>query len=80
MIISQDKFHEAIVNLTHKRVEDHFRLGPNKHANGDAQEIIAIEKMVLEDEAVKAEIAKLELPEGTVIICDPWIYGKYNIW
>lgn len=24
---------------------------------------------------MKAEIAKLELPEGTVIVCDPWIYG-----
>jgi primary-amine oxidase len=25
---------------------------------------------------VKAEIAKLQLPEGTVVISDPWIYGK----
>jgi primary-amine oxidase len=30
----------------------------------------------LEDEQVKAEIAKLQLSEGTVIISDPWIYGK----
>jgi hypothetical protein len=29
----------------------------------------------MEDEAVKAEIAKLQLPEGTVVMADPWIYG-----
>jgi primary-amine oxidase len=34
-----------------------------------------VEKIALEDEGVKAEIAKLQLPEGTVIISDPWIYG-----
>jgi primary-amine oxidase len=34
-----------------------------------------VEKIALEDEGVKAEIAKLKLPEGTVIISDPWIYG-----
>lgn len=32
----------------------------------------------MEDERVKVEIAKLELPEGTVIVCDPWIYGKVD--
>jgi len=35
-----------------------------------------VEKIALEDEAVKAEIAKLKLPEGTVVISDPWIYGE----
>lgn len=35
-----------------------------------------VEKIALEDEAVRAEIAKLQLPEGTVVISDPWIYGK----
>jgi hypothetical protein len=32
----------------------------------------------MEDEAVKAEIAKLQLPEGTVVCCDPWIYGTLH--
>lgn len=45
------------------------------HGAGDGEELIAIETTALEDEQVKAEIAKLELPEGTVIVCDPWIYG-----
>jgi primary-amine oxidase len=37
---------------------------------------LVIERIALEDEAVKAEIAKLQLPEGTVVTVDPWIYGK----
>jgi len=57
-------------------VESNVRLGPNIHSPGDGEEIIMVEKIALEDEAVKAEIAKLKLPEGTVVISDPWIYGE----
>lgn len=45
------------------------------HASGDGEEILAIERIALEDEGVKAELAKLQLPEGSVVISDPWIYG-----
>lgn len=34
-----------------------------------------MEKIALEDERVKAEIAKLNLPQGTVVLSDPWNYG-----
>ena len=71
----QDKFHEAIVNLSKQRVESNVRLGPNVHAPADGEEIVLVEKIALEDEGVKAEIAKLQLPEGTAVISDPWIYG-----
>jgi primary-amine oxidase len=71
----QDKLHEAIVNLSQGKVESNLRLGPNVHSNADGDEIVAVEKIALEDEAVRAEIAKLQLPEGTVVISDPWIYG-----
>lgn len=37
------------------------------------------EKIALEDEGVKAEINKLQLPAGTVIVCDPWPYGSDGI-
>lgn len=50
-------------------------LGPNLHAPADNAEIALLEKLVLADEGVKAEIAKLDLPKDTVIVCDPWIYG-----
>jgi primary-amine oxidase len=72
---AKDKLHEAIVNLTRGRVERNVRLGPNIHSNADGDEIVLVENVALEDEGVKAEIAKLKLPEGTVLICDPWIYG-----
>jgi primary-amine oxidase len=42
-------------------------------------EIVVIEKIALANPAVQAEIAKLELPEGTVVISDPWIYGSDGI-
>lgn len=64
------------MNLTQSRVESNVLLGPNKHANGDGEEIIAVEKAILADPGVQAEIAKLKLPEGAVVVCDPWIYGK----
>lgn len=65
-----------MVNLSTAKVESKIRLGPNVHANSDGGELLEIEKVALEDEGVKAEIAKLELPEGTVVICEPWIYGN----
>ncbi|MCJ1362825.1 hypothetical protein MMC16_001931 [Acarospora aff. strigata] len=78
-IRNTDKFHEAIVNLSQSRVESNVRLGPNVHASGDGEEIVLVEKVALEDAAVKAEIAKLQLPEDTVVISDPWIYGSDGI-
>ena len=64
------------MNLTNGHVEHHARLGPHKHGNGDFVEVRNFEKAALADEGVRAEIAKLQLPEGTVIEVDPWIYGK----
>jgi primary-amine oxidase len=60
-------------------VDSNILLGPFVHANGDGDEIVEIEKLVLADEKVQAEIAKLELPEGTVVISDPWIYGSDGV-
>jgi len=60
-------------------VESNLRLGPNIHSNADGNEIIMVEKIALEDEAVRAELAKLKLPEGTVVISDPWIYGMCRL-
>ena len=76
--VAQDRFHEAIVNLSSGIVDSNVRLGPNDHGNGDYEEILGIEKKALEDEGVRAEIAKLKLPEGTVVCADPWIYGSHT--
>lgn len=64
------------MNLTKGQVESNKLLGPFMHANGDGEEIIAVEKALLADPDVQAEIAKLQLPEGSVLIADPWIYGQ----
>jgi len=61
--------------LTTGKVDSNVRLGANIHGNADYEEVLMIEKNALEDEGVKAEIAKLELPEGAVVCADPWIYG-----
>jgi primary-amine oxidase len=61
--------------LSQDKVESNARLGANVHSNADGDEIIMTEKVALEDEGVKAAIAKLKLPEGSVVIVDPWIYG-----
>lgn len=55
-----------------------MKLGPNVHGPGDWEEILTVENVALQDESVKAEIAKLGLPEGTAIVSDPWIYGAYT--
>ncbi|KAI4244876.1 MAG: hypothetical protein L6R40_002782 [Gallowayella cf. fulva] len=78
-IRNTDKFHEAIVNLSRQRVENTVRLGPGVHGPGDAEEILLVEKIALEDDGVKAEIAKLKLPEGAAVISDPWIYGSDGV-
>lgn len=72
----QDKLHEAIVNLTQGWVESNIRLGPNVHAPVDIEEVLAVERIALEDEDVKIELAKLQLPEGAAVLSDPWIYGS----
>ena len=77
LTLYKDKFHEAVINLTHTRVESNFRLGPNIHGPVDGEEILMVEKIALEDEGVQAEIVKLNLPKGTVLISDPWIYGIF---
>jgi primary-amine oxidase len=75
----QNKYHEAVVNLSTGTVEYNVRLGANLHAPGDGEEIVAIEKIALADEGIKTEIAKLQLPEGTVLVADPWIYGSDGV-
>ena len=51
-------------------------MGPNIHSAADGAEIGDMERIALEDEGVLAELAKLKLPEGAKVMCDPWIYGK----
>ncbi|KAM3413903.1 Amine oxidase [Cercospora zeina] len=74
-----NKFHEAVANLSTQTIEFNARLGPNMHAPGDGEEILALERIALADEGVQAELAKLQLPEGAKIVVDPWIYGSDGV-
>ncbi|POS74741.1 copper amine oxidase 1 [Diaporthe helianthi] len=74
-----DKLHEAVVNLSVSKVESNVRLGPFIHAPGDGEELVEIEKAMLADPGVRAEIEKLKLPEGSVVVSDPWIYGSDGV-
>ena len=71
----QDKFHEAIVNLSRRKVESNKRVGSQEHAPVSNYEILAVEQSVFKDTFVQAELKKLGLPKATKFICDPWIYG-----
>lgn len=68
------------MDLSAGKVESNVRLGPNQHGNGDYEEILMVEKNALEDPGVKAALAKLQLPQGTVVCADPWIYGMLHPW
>lgn len=67
-------FYELIINLTSETVERSAEVPAQFHGPADEDEILAVEKAALEDPLTKAEIEKLKLPEGTVIVCDPWIW------
>ncbi|KAF8461011.1 copper amine oxidase [Kalaharituber pfeilii] len=75
-IRGSERFFEAIVNLEAKKVESNIRLSNEVHGSADIAEIAFVERLALEDESVKKEIEKLKLPEGTIVVCDPWIYGS----
>lgn len=67
-------FFESIVDLTAESVERQNEVPAQFHGPIDEDEIITVEKVALEDARTKAEIEKLQLPEGAVVVCDPWIW------
>lgn len=68
-----------MANLSSQSVEYNRRLGANIHAALDGEEILDVEQVIEKDEGVRAEIAKLQLPEGTRVVVDPWPYGSDGI-
>ncbi|KJX98042.1 copper amine oxidase like protein [Zymoseptoria brevis] len=74
-----DKLHEAVVNLSTQSIDYNVRLGPNVHGSADGSELMAVEQVALSDPGVQAALAKLKLPEGAVVVVDPWIYGADGV-
>jgi primary-amine oxidase len=72
-------FFEVIINLSDQKLQRNIRVVDGLHGPVDDAEIVEVEKIALADPAVQAEIAKLELPDDAVVVCDPWIWGTYGI-
>ncbi|KAK6077890.1 copper amine oxidase [Seiridium cupressi] len=72
-------FFEAVVDLTKESIEKRSEVPAQFHGPIDEAEIIAVEKVALEDPRTQAEIEKLKLPEGAVVVCDPWIWGADGV-
>ncbi|KAI0129111.1 copper amine oxidase [Xylariales sp. AK1849] len=72
-------FFEVIVNLTTETIEKSVEVPAHFHGPIDDEEIIAVEKVALEDPRTKVEIEKLKLPGGAVVVCDPWIWGADGV-
>ncbi|EXJ85677.1 primary-amine oxidase [Capronia coronata CBS 617.96] len=71
--------HEVIINLTKGVVESDTALDALFHPNGDYQEADEVAATAMADPGVRAEIAKLKLPDPSLVVCEPWIYGTDGI-
>jgi primary-amine oxidase len=68
------QFRQARVDLGSKQLYD-LKTLTGKHAFVDAGEMKKCEKACLEDSRVQDAIKALQLPEGAVVVCDPWTYS-----
>uniref|UniRef100_A0A093VM82 Amine oxidase n=1 Tax=Talaromyces marneffei PM1 TaxID=1077442 RepID=A0A093VM82_TALMA len=68
------QFRRGRVDLVQKKVTDVKNLDGH-HAYVDAGEMKKCEKACLDDSRVQAAIKALQLPEGAVVVCDPWTYS-----
>jgi Cu2+-containing amine oxidase len=70
--VTGDQF-EAIVNLTETKVESLAAItDPEAHLNLSSEDCINAERIILEDENVKARCARLGFPDMNLIIADAW--------
>ncbi|KAH8204600.1 hypothetical protein TruAng_001229 [Truncatella angustata] len=72
-------FFEVVVNLTTESIERSTEVPAQFHGPIDEDEIVTVEKVALEDPRTKAEIEKLKLPEGAIVVCDPWICNSKEL-
>ncbi|ODQ77346.1 hypothetical protein BABINDRAFT_41805 [Babjeviella inositovora NRRL Y-12698] len=74
----QTEFNKAIVNLTYGHVITKQRMPQGVVGPVLGDDMVEIEEYALRDPIVLAEIAKLKLPTGYDVRCEPWIYGTDN--
>ncbi|KMP00052.1 hypothetical protein DIZ76_012279 [Coccidioides immitis] len=68
-------FMKALINAEKKSLLQCRELPKGVQGPTDVDEMIEMEKVCNDHPAVKAEIAKMNLPPNVVVCNDPWIYG-----
>lgn len=80
---------EDIVELSSGSTVQSRNLGVATHPPATNMDMHRLEEVVMSDERVQAEIARLQLPEGAVVQPEPWPYGtesvtpekrQYQVW
>lgn len=80
---------EDILELASGETVKSRNLGVSTHPPATNMDMHRLEDIVMSDERVQAEIARLRLPEGAVVQPEPWPYGsdsvtpekrQYQVW
>lgn len=72
---AQDTFITTYINLTDDVVDRTERVGSDYHGNADFNEVCEVERLVLKDSSVVAEIEKLKLPDHLQVVAEGWGFG-----
>jgi primary-amine oxidase len=77
--LDNGSFYKALLNANTKSIISAKELPKDVQGPADVDEMIEMETTCLSHPAVKAEIEKLNLPQGMTVCMDPWIYGTEDI-
>ena len=66
----------ATVDLDSSTLEQVDKLDEKYHGQADMNEVIEVRDRCLSHPAVRARIAKYELPANFAVVCDTWPYGR----
>lgn len=75
----QSEFCTALVNVTSGEIERSDQHGETVHGNVDFDEVLEVEKAVMECPEVLEEIASLNLPSHLEVIPEPWVFGSDGV-
>ncbi|OQE02644.1 hypothetical protein PENSOL_c002G07687 [Penicillium solitum] len=73
--LDDGSFYKALFNADKKTIIYAKQLPKHVQGQIDLDEMEEIEKLCLENPAVKDEIAKMKLPPGVTVCTEPWMYG-----
>jgi primary-amine oxidase len=76
---NSSNFHEALMDITSGKVMWQRNLGSKVHGPGTPEEMERMHHVAMRSELVQKEIKRLQLIEGTEVVCEPWPYGKDGV-